>query len=105
MPKAATIEPMVFEHAQLSITPGSEVEFERLFDETVRDIFGRAEGFVSIELHRSIERPSVYLMRVCWKTLEAHTVDFRSSDLFAEWRTVAGPFFAEPPSVEHFSPV
>ena len=95
---------MVYEHATLSITPGREDEFARLFEERVRDVFGQSPGFVSIELHRSVERPSILLMRVGWASLEAHTVEFRESPLFAEWRALAGPFFADPPSVEHFAP-
>jgi heme-degrading monooxygenase HmoA len=96
---------MINEHATLSITPGREEEFERLFDERVRDVFARAEGFVSIELHRSVERPSMFLMRVGWASLEAHVPGFRESPLFTEWRALAGPYFADPPSVEHFAPV
>jgi hypothetical protein len=38
-----------------------------------------------------------------WETLENHTVDFRGSSLFPEWRFLVGEFFAQPPHVEHFS--
>ena len=37
-----------------------------------------------------------------WATLENHTVDFRNSPAFLEWRAIAGPYFAAPPAVEHF---
>jgi hypothetical protein len=30
-------------------------------------------------------------------------VDFRGSPLFAQWRAIVGPFFAQPPQVEHFT--
>lgn len=96
---------MIFEHATLTITGGREQEFERLFDEHVAAVFARAEGFVSIELHRSIEQPSVFLMRVGWESLDAHLKGFRESPLFGEWRALAGSFFAAPPVVEHFSPL
>ncbi len=94
---------MIHEHALLSITPGREAEFEQMFAASVPQVFAQSPGFVSIELHRSAERPSVFLLRVGWESVEAHTVEFRESPLFAEWRALAGPFFAEPPSVEHFS--
>jgi hypothetical protein len=29
-------------------------------------------------------------------------VDFRGSAAFADWRAIVGPFFAQPPLVEHF---
>jgi heme-degrading monooxygenase HmoA len=96
---------LITEHATLTILPGREQEFERLFTDQVGDVFARAPGFVSIELHRSVERPSTFVMRVGWESLEAHVNDFRESALFTEWRALAGPFFAEPPSVEHFEQV
>jgi hypothetical protein len=40
---------------------------------------------------------------IWWETLENHTVDFRESPAFAEWRAIVGPFFAQPPQVEHFT--
>jgi hypothetical protein len=27
---------------------------------------------------------------------------FRGSELFPQWRAIVGPFFAEPPRVEHY---
>jgi hypothetical protein len=30
-------------------------------------------------------------------------VGFRQSPAFAEWRAIVGPFFAVPPTVEHFA--
>ncbi|MBC7617999.1 MAG: antibiotic biosynthesis monooxygenase, partial [Candidatus Saccharibacteria bacterium] len=42
-------------------------------------------------------------LQIFWGTLEDHTVGFRQSALFTEWRGLVGPFFAAPPVVEHFS--
>ena len=42
---------------------------------------------------------------IWWQTLENHTVDFRGSPAFADWRAIVGPFFAAPPAVEHFETV
>jgi heme-degrading monooxygenase HmoA len=39
---------------------------------------------------------------VRWSSLEAHTVGFRQSAAFADWRAIIGPYFAKPPVVEHF---
>lgn len=36
-----------------------------------------------------------------WETIESHTVGFRQSPEFAEWRAIVGSFFASPPKVEH----
>ena len=43
-----------------------------------------------------------YILQIFWTTLEDHTVGFRQGPLFAEWRAIIGPFFAQPPVVEHF---
>jgi len=53
------------------------------------------------ELHKSVELPSRYRLVAKWETLENHTVDFRGSADFAEWRALVGPYFETPPYVEH----
>jgi heme-degrading monooxygenase HmoA len=95
---------MIFEHAVLPIQPGREAEFEAAFA-TARAIFARAEGCHGAELRRGIEEPSTYVLLVGWDTVEAHTVGFRESPLFGEWRAIAGGFFATPPTVAHYQPV
>jgi len=37
--------------------------------------------------------------------VENHTVDFRNSSDFQEWRKLVGHCFASPPEVEHVSEV
>jgi heme-degrading monooxygenase HmoA len=91
---------MVTEIAQIDIKPGSEKDFEAAVAKA-RAAFGRAKGFHGFELHRSIEKPQRYRLMVKWETLENHTVDFRGSENFAEWRGLVGQYFASPPEVEH----
>jgi hypothetical protein len=45
------------------------------------------------------------VLRIEWATLEDHTIRFRGSPAFAEWRAGVGSFFAAPPVVEHYRPV
>jgi hypothetical protein len=40
---------------------------------------------------------------IFWETLENHTVDFRNSPAFGEWRAIIGPYLAGQPQVEHFT--
>jgi heme-degrading monooxygenase HmoA len=54
-----------------------------------------------MELQRSIEKPTRYRLFVRWATLEDHTVAFRGSADFQEWRKLVGHCFAQPPEVEH----
>jgi heme-degrading monooxygenase HmoA len=68
-------------------------------------VLAGSKGYLSYELRRSVETPNRYALRIEWETLEDHTVGFRGSPAFAQWRMYIGPFFAEPPVVEHFLPV
>jgi heme-degrading monooxygenase HmoA len=95
---------MIIEFAQLSIHPGSEPQFEAAFPAAIK-ILGASKGYVSHELQRSIETPHQYVLIVRWQTLEDHTVGFRGSPAFTEWRGHIGPFLAAAPVVEHFQPI
>ncbi len=91
---------MITEIAQIDVKPDSEADFEAAV-EKARAVFARAKGFHGFELHRSIEKPQRYRLMAKWETLENHTVDFRGSEDFKEWRGLVGSFFASPPEVEH----
>ncbi len=91
---------MVLEIAQIDVKPGMEAEFEVGVQKAV-PLFRRAKGCGGVELQRSVERPSRYRLFVQWETVERHTVDFRGSADFAEWRKLVGHCFAQPPDVEH----
>ena len=95
---------MVLEIAQIEITPGMEDEFEAGVKAAV-PLFKRAKGCNSVTLQRSHENPQRYRLFVQWQTLENHTVDFRESADFQEWRKLVGHCFATPPNVEHVSEV
>ncbi|HTV36538.1 MAG TPA: antibiotic biosynthesis monooxygenase [Xanthobacteraceae bacterium] len=91
---------MVTEIAQIDVKPGMEAEFEAGVKKAA-PIFQRAKGCSGMELRRSIEKPSRYRLFVQWATVENHTVDFRGSPDFQEWRKLVGHCFASPPEVEH----
>jgi heme-degrading monooxygenase HmoA len=91
---------MVLEIAQIDVKPGMEVEFESGFAKA-KPLFDRAKGCRSAAIHKSLEKPSRYRLFVEWETLENHTVDFRGSADFQEWRSLVGHCFASPPEVEH----
>ena len=93
---------MVLEIAQVDVKPGLESEFEAGVAKAA-SLFKRAKGCTSMSLHRSAEKPSRYRLFVGWQTVENHTVDFRGSADFQEWRKLVGHCFASPPEVEHVS--
>jgi heme-degrading monooxygenase HmoA len=91
---------MITEIAQIDVKPGTEKDFEAAVA-NARPLFLRAKGGKGFELHKSVEKPSRYRLLASWETLENHTVDFRGSADFAEWRALVGQYFASPPEVEH----
>jgi heme-degrading monooxygenase HmoA len=95
---------MIVETALLTIRRGSEAEFEAVFHTAIK-VLGDSKGYLGHELRRSVETPNRYALRVEWGTLEDHTVGFRQSPAFTQWRALVGPFFEAPPAVEHFAPV
>jgi heme-degrading monooxygenase HmoA len=95
---------MIVELAQLTIVAGRETEFESVFRSAISTA-AASHGYLAHELRRSIESPDRYMLRIEWETLEDHTVGFRGSPAFTQWRAQVGPFFASAPVVEHFAPV
>src|SRR5471030_1395117 len=94
---------MIREIALIEIDPDKAAEFEAAVA-GVEPAF-RSGGCLEFGLHRSIERPGRYRLLVGWDSVEAHTVDFRGSPEFQQWRAAAGPFFVSPPEVEHLRQV
>ena len=95
---------MIHEIATISIDPARAADFEGAVA-AARPHFEAANGFLSFALQRSIETPERYLLVVGWDSVDAHMVDFRASEGFQVWRTLASPFFTAPPSVEHVAQV
>jgi heme-degrading monooxygenase HmoA len=95
---------MVLEIAQIDVKPGMEGEFETGVAKAA-PLFKRAKGCNSMVLQKSVEKPSRYRLFVGWGTVENHTVDFRGSADFQEWRKLVGHCFASPPEVEHVQEV
>jgi len=91
---------MILEIAQIDVKPGMEEQFEAGVRKA-GPLFERAKGCKGMALQRSREKPQRYRLFVQWETLENHTVDFRSSPDFPEWRKLVADCFASPPEVEH----
>ncbi len=94
---------MILELADIRIAPGQQAAFDEAIDRGLRTVISRAEGMRGFKVNKGIESPERYVLQIFWDTLEDHTVKFRQGPLFAEWRAIVGPFFAQPPVVEHFT--
>ena len=94
---------MILEIADIRIHPGQNAAFEEAIARGIASVISRAQGFRGAKVNRGVESPERYLLQVFWDTLDDHTVAFRGGPLFPEWRAIVGPFFAQPPVVEHFT--
>ena len=93
---------MILELADIRIQPGQNTAFEEAIQRGLQTAIHHAKGFQGYTVNRGVESTERYVLQVFWDTLEDHTVGFRESPAFAQWRAIVGPFFAAPPVVEHF---
>ncbi len=94
---------MILELADLRIQPGQQAAFDEAIQRGIKQVISGATGFQGYKINQGIENPERYILQIFWATLENHTIDFRESPAFGEWRAIVGPFFATPPIVEHFN--
>lgn len=76
---------MILEAAMLHVKPGLAQEFEAAF-RVASTIIAASPGYLSHELQRCLEVEDKYLLLVRWERLEDHTVGFRGSAAYQEWR-------------------
>ena len=92
---------MILEVAILNVVPGKESAFEKTL-KIARPLIAATPGFESIKIHPCIETPNRYLLLVTWRSMEDHTIGFRQSDRFPEWRKLLHHFYDPPPVVQHY---
>jgi heme-degrading monooxygenase HmoA len=95
---------MILEVAILDVRPGMENEFELAFAEA-QAIIMSMPGYVSHQLQKCIEKTGRYILLVNWTTLEDHTVGFRGSEQYQQWRSLLHHFYEPFPEVEHYKSV
>jgi heme-degrading monooxygenase HmoA len=92
---------MIIEVAILNVIPGLEAEFEAAFQQASM-IISRMQGYGSHQIRRCIEQRNRYILLVEWETLEDHTVGFRGSPDYQQWKQLLHRFYAPFPEVEHY---
>jgi heme-degrading monooxygenase HmoA len=95
---------MILEAAMLQIKPGHQRDFETAFKDASR-IISSMPGYISHELNKCIEVDGKYLLLVRWERLEDHTIGFRGSPEYQEWKRLLHHFYDPFPMVEHFEQV
>jgi len=93
---------MILEIADIRIHPGQNAAFEQAIQRGLDTVISKSQGYLRSSVRRGIEAPERYVLMIEWATLEDHTEHFRGGPLFPLWREIVGPFFAQPPHVEHF---
>ena len=93
---------MILERALITVKPGQAEAFKQAFAKARTHIEG-SKGCRKVEMRQGIEHPDDFLLLVWWETLEDHTVAFKQSDNFTQWRALIGHLFAAPPVVHHYS--
>lgn len=95
---------MILEVAILDVKPGQEHEFEAAFN-TAQGIISSMPGYVSHQLQNCLENEIRYILLVNWMKLEDHTIGFRRSEKYQEWRKLLHHFYDPFPIVEHYRKV
>jgi heme-degrading monooxygenase HmoA len=95
---------MILEVASLKVRPGQAAAFEAAFA-VAQTIISSMHGYVSHQLQRCVEEPDKYILLVNWRRLEDHTIGFRHSAEYQEWRRLLHHFYDPFPTVEHFETV
>jgi heme-degrading monooxygenase HmoA len=92
---------MILEVAVLDVKPGQTAAFKAAFAQAA-PIIARMAGYRGHELQRCVEQPNRYLLLVKWDKLEDHTVGFRQSAEYQEWKRLLHHFYDPFPVVEHY---
>jgi heme-degrading monooxygenase HmoA len=95
---------MILEVAILDVSPGREDEFQAVFKQA-SPIIVSIKGYISHQLQRCIEKENRYILLVNWGTLEDHTIGFRGSTEYQEWKSLLHHFYDPFPTVEHYCDV
>jgi heme-degrading monooxygenase HmoA len=96
---------VIVEIADIKVRPEDRAAFAEAIARAAETVLSRAAGYRRHTILACQETPGRFVLYVEWDSLEAHTVGFRQSPAFTDWRAIIGPYFAQPPHVEHFEVV
>lgn len=92
---------MILEQAVLDVISGKQQEFESAFKQA-QLIISSMDGYIHHQLQKCLEKDNRYLLLVQWQTLEDHTLGFRGSPEYQQWKALLHHFYDPFPEVEHF---
>jgi heme-degrading monooxygenase HmoA len=95
---------MILEVAILNVKTGQEKQFE--LDFTIAGQFiSSINGYISHSLRKCLEQENKYILLVDWKNLEDHTIGFRQSPQYLEWKKLLHHYYDPFPIVEHYETI
>jgi len=95
---------MILEAAFLFVKPDLANQFEVDFAKASQYI-SSIDGYLGHTLQKCLEVENKYLLLVDWNTIEDHTVGFRTSKAYLEWKKILHHYYEPFPIVEHFETV
>jgi heme-degrading monooxygenase HmoA len=95
---------MILEVALLYVKKGEETAFENDFA-IASQYIQSISGYVSHSLRKCIETENKYILLVDWEKLEDHTIGFRASEAYLEWKKLLHHYYNPFPVVEHYEMV
>ncbi len=92
---------MILEVAILNVIAGKEGSFEKDF-KIAEQYISTIKGYIKHSLKKCLEEENKYILLVEWETLEAHTIGFRTSEKYLEWKKLLHHYYKPFPVVEHY---
>ncbi len=92
---------MILEVAILDVLANQTREFEKAFAQA-QPIICSMQGYLGHELQKCLEKENRYILLVRWEKLEDHTVGFRQSAEYRQWKRLLHHFYDPFPTVEHY---
>jgi heme-degrading monooxygenase HmoA len=95
---------MILEVAILYIKKGKALQFEKDF-KIAGHYISSINGYIGHRLKKCIEQENKYILLVDWENLEDHTIGFRESEQYLEWKRMLHHYYDPFPIVEHYEMV
>ncbi len=95
---------MILEVATLFIKKGESQLFEADFKIAIQFLC-QISGYQSHSLQKCVEQDDKYILLVNWDKLEDHTIGFRQSPQYLEWKKLLHHYFIPSPIVEHYEAI
>lgn len=95
---------MILEVAILHVKIGQEEQFEIDFT-AAGQFISSINGYVRHSLRKCLEQTNKYILLVDWENLEDHTIGFRQSSEYLEWKKLLHHYYDPFPTVEHYETI